>query len=179
MVNVLVEQWDSSIFDVPESVCYQKTVDGLIPYEVDPTPHSVAYFLSQDCSSFGMGGFSQEIGICEEEKPTKTQRELPAVRSTNLYNDICAQVSTCLQLAESSTEATNALVVDLLGVMTKFLGEVRVSQGQKESLKGKYVSMYSGFDKRQKGKRLKSASEPKRRKIMAGKTALTLENSVL
>jgi hypothetical protein len=181
--NVLAEQWEETIFDVPKSVCYQKTVNGMIPYEVDTTPHSAAYFLSQGHSTFDMGGFSQELGICEEdveeEEPMETLPSLPPVRSNNVYNDVCAQFASCLTLTESDPNQRRELVLDLYGVMSKFIGNLRVSPSKTDSLKGEYVSMYQGSDKRKKGKRLRSVTEPKRRRVIAGKVALTVENSLM
>jgi hypothetical protein len=181
--NVRAEQWEESIFDVPRSVCYQKTINGLIPYEVDTTAPSAAYFLSH--SIFDMGVFSQESGICgeddEEMEETDVLPDLPPVRSSNVYNDLCAQFATCLSLTENDSAVRRELVLDLYGVMSKFIGKLRVSPSKsQESLKGQYISMYQGSDQRKKGKRLRSAMEPKRRRVAGvAKAGLTLENSLI
>jgi MULE transposase domain len=180
--NVKSEQWDDSFFDVPNSVCYQKTVNGLIPYAVDTTAHSAAYFLSH--SIFDMGGFSQESGICDEQEEEVEEVDslpnLPPVRSNNVYNDLCAQFAACMSLTENDSNVRRELVLDLYGVMSKFIGKLRVvTPNKSDSLKGQYVSMYQGSDKRKKSKRLVSATEPKRRRVIRDRAELTLENSLI
>jgi hypothetical protein len=179
--NVMAEKWeDNSIFDIPESVSYQKTANGMIPFEIDTTPHSAAYYSSQGHSTFDMGCFSQESGInkdeeCLREKPI----DLPPVRSNNIYNDLCAQFASCLSLTESDPQRRHELVLDLYGVMSKFSGSLRLCRNKTDSLKGQYVSMYQGSDKRKKAKRLRSATEPKRRTVTPVKASLTMESSLI
>jgi len=190
-------QEQDSVFDIPTSSCFQKRSGGLIPHQFteDLTDNNQAAdsTVSNSQDMFGHGFLSQEVGIPSEgeeedgeekdgalEGETTLTWEQPYL-SGNAFNDMVATLQTLTAGCRAQPGVTSAMASEFYSFAARWQSKIFGEAASQTDYNGDIVSCYSAVDSRRVAKRIRSATEPNRRRktTKTAKPQLTMEESVL
>jgi len=175
MENVAAEVADPAVFDVPDSFCFQKNPDGMIPFELQTGNDSIQLHSQ---SAYSGGTMEEEHGYSSEESDAEGAFE-PPVLTGCVVADMTSQLHRILNITEPCQELYTETQYKSVRLWAKQEVKMRQRYAKANDYNGEFVSPYSSVDQRRKGKRKPACSEPKRRRVTKDSTtALTLSGSL-
>jgi hypothetical protein len=173
--NVAAEVADPAIFDVPDSFCFQKTPNGMIPFDLK-TGNDGNQLHSQ--SAYSGGTMEEEHGYSSDESDGEGAFE-PPVLTGCVVADMTSQLHRILNITEPCDELYTETQYKSVRLWARQEVKMRERYAKSNDYNGEFVSPYSSVDQRRKGKRKKARSEPKRRRVTQNSTtALTQSGSL-
>ena len=144
-------------WNIPKSVCIQRSSRGLVPHQVvDPeaseTPNKCA-------ASFSQGGLSQEVGASMQSPlPISPQISI----SGSFYHDTMAMA----QILSGYANRNNRVKVEISAIIRNaFKDAMKVAHSYFPMINqndNEYLDLLPASDKRKKDIRIRAAGEPKR-----------------
>jgi hypothetical protein len=152
------------LFQAPLSQFLQRNPSGVLQHNerVVTTPELGIVSPSQESES-SSGLVSEEVGLGAGEDNEEPESSMPCV-SGNTHNDCVAHLSVVVGTLREHPDKLNAWLQCFHKSNNKFLQMVRESHSDKAEHLGEYVSILPASDTRKSYKRLKSSTEPRRKK---------------
>lgn len=174
-------QWtnpdESHLFEHAHSRMYQKNKDGMLTF-VDSQRKNTA------AENILLGGLQEEFRfprLLLDDSDSDSEMDLARpVLGPNPYTSIVSMYGAVSEVYADSPDKLATINGELMTYMGRLLSAAREVHGSQESYEGEYVDLYAETEKKRVGVRLKSSSEPKRRRKRSSRQVeLTLEDSLV
>jgi hypothetical protein len=175
------KQWtkpeEIPLFEQLHSRMYQKNKDGILTYIESQNKLTRA-------ESILLGGLSEEMHfprLLTDDSDSESESESPMpVLGPTPYNNIMSMYGAVADVYADSPDQLATINGEMMTYLGRLLKRSREVQGSQESYEGEYVDLFAETEKKRVSVRLKSSSEPKRRKKRSSrKVELTFEDSLV